>query len=124
MDPGDSPINDARLMVTDAGRQSVVVNAPVAEVYERWSHFEDLPKFIEPLRKVQRIDDTHFLFSSIHDGSERQNILHVVLRVPGRRIAWRTLSGSFWLAVVTFEPYSNQATEITLKMSSDVELFT
>jgi uncharacterized membrane protein len=112
---------DTSSTAMDAGCQSLIVNASPAEVYERWSHFEDLPKFIKVVRTAQRIDETHFLFSWIKDGREREDILHVVLRVPGRRIAWRTVSAGFWLAVVTFEPLSIKATEITLKMSSDLD---
>ena len=49
----------------NAARQSVVVKAPIDEVYEQWSRVEDLPKFITPLRNVQRIDDAAFLIPGI-----------------------------------------------------------
>jgi len=114
----------AFISTMDAGRQTLVVNAPVTEVYRQWSRLEDLPKFIKTLQTVQRVDDTHFLANWVHDGRENQQMLHVVLRIPGRRIAWRTLSGGFWLVVVTFEPFSSQATEVTLKMSSDADFIT
>src|SRR6266404_4087637 len=44
----------------NARRQSIVVRAPTAKVYERWSQFENFPRFITPVREVRRIDDTHF----------------------------------------------------------------
>jgi hypothetical protein len=56
----------------NAARQSVVVRAPVAKVYEQWSRFEDLPKFIKPLRRVERIDASHFSYTWHPNGEEEQ----------------------------------------------------
>jgi len=41
-----------------------------------------------------------------------------LLRIPERRIAWRSPSDGFMSGVVSFEPCSNTATEITLKIRS------
>jgi uncharacterized membrane protein len=102
----------------NAAQQSVIVKAPIEEVYEQWSRVEDLPKFITPLRDVRRLDDTHFSYTWHPNGSEQQGIFHIVLRVPGRRIAWRSMSDGFMSGVVCFEPRSDQETEITLKIRS------
>jgi len=102
----------------NAARQSVVVRAPVAKVYEQWSRFEDLPKFIKPLRRVQRIDASHFSYTWHPNGEEEQGVFHILLRIPERRIAWRSISDGFMSGVVSFERRSNIATEITLKMRS------
>src|SRR5260370_25657938 len=40
---------------------SIVLNAPVADVYAYCSLFEELPRFITSLRDVQKIDETHIL---------------------------------------------------------------
>ena len=101
-----------------AARESVVVKAPIVEVYEQWSRVEDLPKFITPLRNVQRIDDTHFGYTWHPNGSEQEGVFHIVLRVPGRRIAWRSMSDGFMSGVVSFEPRSDRETEVTLKIRS------
>jgi uncharacterized membrane protein len=102
----------------NAAQQSVVVKAPISEVYEQWSRVENLPRFITPLRNVQRIDDTHFSYIWHPNGSEQQGVFQIVLRVPSRRIAWRSMSDGFMSGVVGFEPRSDQETEITLKVRS------
>jgi len=102
----------------NAARQSVVVKAPVGQVYERWSRIEDLPKFITPLRNVLRMDDMHFCYTWGPNGNEQQGVFHIVLRIPDRRIAWRSISDGFMSGVVSFEPHSDQETEITLKIRS------
>jgi uncharacterized membrane protein len=102
----------------NATRQLIVVRAPIDRVYEQWSHVEDLPKFIMPLRDVRRIDDAHFSYVWHPNGSEEQGVFHIVLQIPGRRIAWRSMSEGFMSGVVSFEPRSEQETEITLKIRS------
>ena len=76
----------------NAAQHFIVVKAPVDRVYERWSHLEDLPKFVTPLRDVRRIDDTHFSYS------------------------WHPKG--FMSGVVSFEPRSQGETEVTLKIRS------
>jgi uncharacterized membrane protein len=102
----------------NATRQSVVVKAPIDQVYEQLSRVEDLPKFITPLRNVRRLDDSHFSYSWHPNGNEQQGVFHIVLRVPGRRIAWGSMSDGFMSGVVCFEPVSSQETEVTLKIRS------
>jgi len=102
----------------NAAQHFIVVKAPVDRVYERWSHLEDLPKFVTPLRDVRRIDDTHFSYSWHPNSSDQKGVFHIVLQIPGRRIAWRTLSNGFMSGVVSFEPRSQDETEVTLKIRS------
>ena len=102
----------------NAAEKSIVVNAPVAEVYERWLRFEDLPKFIKSLGEVERIDDKHFSFNTVRDRKEQRGVIEIIRQIPERRIAWRTIADGVGLGVVSFEPRSDTATEITLKLRS------
>src|SRR3984893_6174877 len=61
---------------------SIVLNAPVADVYAYCSRSEDLPRFITSLRDVQKIDETHFSFTSLLGSEEQKTVLRIVLRVP------------------------------------------
>ena len=102
----------------NAARRSILVKAAAERVYRQWAHVEDLPKFITPLRNVRRIDDTQFSYTWHPDEEERQGVFQIVLQVPSRRIAWRTLSNGFMSGVVCFESRSQQETEVTLKIRS------
>ena len=102
----------------NAAQHFIVVKAPVDRVYEHWSHLEDLPKFVTPLRDVRRIDDTHFSYSWHPNNGDQKGVFHIVLQIPGRRIAWRTMSNGFMSGVVSFEPRSQGETEVTLKIRS------
>src|SRR5213596_248269 len=109
-------LHETNSVAMNASQKTIVVDAPVGKVYEQWSRIEDLPKFITPLRNVRRIDDAHF--SYVWSGNEQQGVFHIVLQIPGRRIAWRSLSDGFMSGVVSFEPRSEQETEVTLKIRS------
>jgi uncharacterized membrane protein len=102
----------------NAAEKSIIVNVPVAEAYERWLRFEELPKFIKSLGHVERIDDTHFSFSNLRDGKEQRGVIEVIRQIPERQIAWRTITEEVGLGVISFEPRSDNTTEITLKLRS------
>ena len=104
--------------IMNAARHFIVVKAPVDRVYEQWSRLEDLPKFVTPLQEVRRIDDTHFAYSWQPTGGDRKGVFHIILQIPGRRIAWRSVSDGFMSGVVSFEPLSREETEVTLKIRS------
>ena len=102
----------------NAAQQCVVVKEQLNRVYEEWSRIEDLPRFITSLRRVRRIDDTHFSYVWHPNGEDKQGIFQIVLQIPDRRIAWRTMSNGFTSSVVSFEPRSEQETEVILKIRS------
>lgn len=105
----------------NADCQSIIVNAPVGEVYARCGRFEDLPRFITSLREVQRIDDSSFFSTSLINGQEVKSRVQIVLRVTNRRIAWQAVSDNFRIGVALFDPRFDGTTEVTVKIRSIVE---
>ncbi|HEY3660354.1 MAG TPA: SRPBCC family protein [Candidatus Udaeobacter sp.] len=94
------------------------MKAPLERIYQQWSRIEELPKFIPPLREVRRMDDTHFSYTWHRNGHDQQGVFHIVLQIPGRRIAWRTMCEGFMSGVVSFESLFQEQTEVTLKVRS------
>ena len=107
----------------NAAQGSIVVNAPVAAVYQRWLTFEDYPKFITAIKRVRKLDANHFVASLGFNGKQYETTLEMMLSVPERRFAWRTLADEsaldhFAAGVVSFAPVSDQSTCVTLKLTS------
>jgi Predicted integral membrane protein len=100
---------------------SIVLNAPVTDVYAYCSRIEELPRFIMSVRDVQKVDETHFSLTSVIDGEEHRTVLQIVLRVPERRIAWQAISDNFPRGVILFESLSDRTTQITVRLRSSVE---
>ena len=102
---------------------SIVVNAPVAAVYKRWLEFEDYPKFIDVIKRVRRLDANHFVASLAFNRKRYETMLEVLLRVPERRLAWRTMADHSArnhraTGVVSFVSRPDQSTCVTLKLTS------
>jgi uncharacterized membrane protein len=107
----------------DAAEGSIVINAPVADVYKRWLAFEDYPKFMTVIKRVRKLDANHFVASLVFNGKQYEARLEMMLRVPERRLAWRTIADHSALdhiaaGVVSFASLSDQSTCVTLKLTS------
>jgi Predicted integral membrane protein len=101
--------------------QSIVINAPVAEVYRRCLQFEEFPRFITSIRKVEKINDTRFSFTSIINGQEVKTVITIMMRIPDRRIAWQGVSDHFRVGVVFLDPLDDDTTRVTVKVRSIIE---
>jgi uncharacterized membrane protein len=117
------PKKGTRPLAMDAAEGSIVVNAPVADVYKRWLAFEDYPKFITAIKRVRKLDENHFVASLAFNGKQYEAILEMMLRVPERRLAWRTIADHSALdhvaaGVVSFASLHDQSTCVTLKLTS------
>jgi uncharacterized membrane protein len=105
----------------NADRQSIAVSAPVAEVYRSCLRFEDLPRFITSIKKVEKINDRRFSCTSVINGKEVKTVVTVMMRVPDRRIAWQGVSDNFRVGVISFDALAGGATKVTVKVRSIVE---
>ncbi|HYR22273.1 MAG TPA: SRPBCC family protein [Chthoniobacterales bacterium] len=106
-----------------AAEGSIVVNAPVSDVYQRWLAFEDYPKFINVIQRVRKVDANHFVASLRFNGKPYETMLEMILRVQDRRLAWRTVSNGrtpshLATGVVSFLSDRDGMTRITLKLTS------
>ena len=117
------PSKRTKPLAMDAAEESIVVNAPVADLYERWLVFEDYPKFITAIKRVRKLDENHFSALLSFNGRQHEATLEVMLRVPQRRLAWRTLADQraadhLAAGVVSFVPLSDKSTCVTMKLTS------
>lgn len=117
------PGKGTRPLAMDAAEGSIAVNAPVADVYARWLAFEDYPKFITAIKRVQKLDANHFVATLAFNGKQYDATLEIMLRVPERRLAWRTVSNGhapdhLAAGVVSFESCPDRTTCITFKLTS------
>jgi uncharacterized membrane protein len=106
-----------------AAKGSIAVNAPVATVYKRWLAFEGYPEFITAVKRMRKLDANHFDILFLFGGKPYEATFEVMLRVPKRRLAWRTISNDharhqLTAAVVSFASLSDHGTRVTLKLTS------
>jgi uncharacterized membrane protein len=116
-------MNNGTHPAIDAAQGSIVVNAPIGEVYQRALEFEDYPKFITVIKRVRRLDKNRFAASVAFNGNRHDAILEIMLRVPERRVAWRTVSNGhapdhLAAGVVSVAPGPGRSTCVNLKLTS------
>ncbi len=100
---------------------AVVVHAPIKEVYERWSRIEEFSSFMDGVKEAAWLDDRRFSLTSEAMGKLFPSICEITLRIPERRLAWRTLSGPDSSGVVCFQNAGGGKTEVLLKMRYNPE---
>ena len=98
-------------------KRSIDVQAPVADVYGRWTQVEDFPLFMKSLREVRRIDERRFYWRAERDGLPYEAVEEISLMIPNQRIAWRNVSGTENSGVVSFDQIEPTLTRVTLDLA-------
>jgi uncharacterized membrane protein len=100
-------------------QQSVDVAVPVKVAYNRWTLFEDWPKFMHRVDSVDQVDDTTLSFSTKVWGITKRFEANIVEQRPDQRIEWDASEGLAHTGVVTFHKLADRLTRI--EVSLDVE---
>jgi uncharacterized membrane protein len=99
--------------------QHIDVAMPVDAVYDQWTRFEELPRFVEGLDEVRLLDDTHLLWRASSDGATVEWTWEVVELRPQERIAWRSTSGITHGGVVSFLRLDDELTRVEVTAEID-----
>jgi uncharacterized membrane protein len=99
---------------------SIVVNAPLEEVYNQWTQFEEFPRFMEGVEEVRQLDDKTLFWRAKVGGAVKEWDADIVDQTPNRRIAWKSRSGARNAGAVLFAP-TDEGTLVTLKLVYDPE---
>jgi uncharacterized membrane protein len=104
--------------------KSIVVNVPVQTAYNQWTQFEEFPKFMEGVKQVRQLDDTHLVWHADIAGQDESWEAEITEQVPDKRIAWRNRTGAINAGVVTFHYIDAHTTRVMLQMDYEPESFT
>jgi uncharacterized membrane protein len=96
---------------------TVTVNAPVHQVYQLYTHFNDYPKFMTFVKEVTYLDDqrSHWVVDVV--GKHEWDAVNEGWAAD-RRIAWRSVDGLRNSGEVTFAP-SGEGTRLDVRVSYD-----
>lgn len=101
--------------------KSIEVNVPVSVAYNQWTQFEEFPRFMEGVKEVKQLDDTHLHWRAEIGGKEEEWQALITEQTPDYRIAWHSTSGAENSGAVTFHPIDDNRTEILLELSYEPE---
>lgn len=99
--------------------KTIRVSAPVEQVWELWSNFENFPRFMTHLQEVRKIDEgrSHWVAAG-PAGIPIEWDAVVTDWVPQQFIGWTSVEGSTieTTGQVRFRPTSGESTEIDVRM--------
>jgi uncharacterized membrane protein len=100
--------------------ESVDVEVPVGVAYDQWTQFESFPQFMEGVKSVRQLDDTHNHWVTEVGGVRREFDTVITEQLPDERIAWRTTGGDVRQAgVVTFHQLGDRSTRVMIQIDWD-----
>jgi uncharacterized membrane protein len=99
--------------------KTIVVDAPVEDVYAQWTQFEEFPRFMDGVERVVQLDDRTLEWTATVAGREKRWTARIVDQTPDERIAWRTFDGAQNDGAVLFARVDDRTTEIRLVVDAD-----
>jgi len=81
---------------------AIDVSVPAEVAYNQWTQFEEFPKFMFRVERIEQKDDTHLVWHEKIWGVRRQWEAEITEQRPNERIAWKSLSGPQHIGVINF----------------------
>jgi uncharacterized membrane protein len=103
--------------------KSIEIEVPVNTAYNQWTQFEEFPRFMEGVKEVKQLDDTHMHWKADIGGKEKEWDAEITEQIPDERIAWRARDGAVNAGVVTFHRLSNNKSKVMLQLEYDPQGF-
>jgi uncharacterized membrane protein len=98
---------------------SIDVEVPVRTAYDQWTQFEEFPRFMQNVERVEQLTDTTTRWTVSVAGAERSWDAEITEQEPDQRIAWRSQGDTKHAGVVTFHRLDEGRTRVMLQL--DVE---
>lgn len=100
--------------------KSIEVDAPLQAVYNQWTQFEDFPKFMEGVERIDQLDDETLEWHINLAGADRHFRARIEEQRADERIAWRAVDDE-QAGIVTFAPVGPSVTRVDLEMTYDTD---
>lgn len=103
-------------------QKTILINAPVGEVYAFWSLYENFPKFMSRVLQVTSSDrypmQSHWIVSG-PAGTTVAFDAEITRAIPNQLIAWKTLDGApvAHAGIVRFDPERDGRARVQIRMS-------
>ncbi len=97
-------------------QESVDVAVPLETAYHQFTQFEEFPRFMHRVEKVEQRDDAHVVWHENIWGIRRQWEAEITEQQPDERIVWKSTGGTQTTGVVTFHRLSDRLTRIEVSL--------
>ena len=101
--------------------ETIDVAVPVRVAYDQWTQFEDFPKFMDGVERVEQLDDTTLRWTATVAGKQKTWTAEITDQTPDTRIAWKSTEGAENAGAVLFSPAGANETSVTLRIDAEPE---
>ena len=96
--------------------KSIDVEVPVRTAYNQWTQFEEFPRFMEGIERVEQLDDERLHWVANVAGKRKEWNARITEQLPDERVAWTSEGGARNAGVVTFHRLTPTSTRIMLQL--------
>ncbi|WP_213450505.1 SRPBCC family protein [Rhizomonospora bruguierae] len=101
--------------------ESVDVAVPVRTAYDQWTQFEEFPRFMEGVKRIEQTSDTMTHWEVELAGVKREFDAQITEQIPDERVAWTSTGGTKHNGMVTFQRLDDGHTRVTTRVEVDPE---
>lgn len=101
--------------------ESIEVDVPVTTAYNQWTQFEEFPRFMEDVDRIEQVDDTHTRWVVSYGGKTEEFDAVITEQIPDVRVAWKSTSGPAHAGVVDFHRLSDSRTQLMVVMDTEAD---
>ena len=99
--------------------EAIEVEVPVRTAYNQWTQFEDFPRFMEGVKEVRQLDDTHLQWTAEVAGRTKEWRAEITEQRPDERVAWKSDEGADNAGVVTFHKIDDGRSRVTVQVDAE-----
>jgi uncharacterized membrane protein len=97
-------------------QEYVYVGVDIETAYDQWTQFEEFPRFMHRVERVEQRDDTSVMWHENIWGVRRSWEAEILEQKPCERIVWRSTSGPQQVGVVTFHRIADNLTRVQVNL--------
>ncbi|WP_341996791.1 SRPBCC family protein [Microbacterium sp. LWH7-1.2] len=110
-------------MATSTVTAETEVDAPIRAVYDQWTQFEEFPRFMSAVERIEQLGDRRQHWVVKVGGVEREFDATITDQVPDDHIAWASDGEAVHSGRVSFQSLGDR-TKVALEMTWRPETFT
>jgi uncharacterized membrane protein len=97
-------------------QEFVDVAVPIEVAYDQFTQFEEFPKFMHRVEKIEQRDDSTLMWHENIWGVRRSWEAEILEQQPCERLVWRSTGGPQTVGVVTFHELSDRLTRVYVNL--------
>jgi uncharacterized membrane protein len=96
--------------------EAIDVDVPITTAYNQWTQFEEFPRFMEGVERVEQLTDDRLHWVAEIGGKRAEWYARITEQHPDERVAWTAEAGKGLSGQVTFSPLDQDRTRVTAEI--------